>query len=78
VAGSVAAIATQDPEVAQASARRLAFELAEAWIEGLLQEAALTGRREARVAELWHSPAAATAADLDLVVDGAQVPHSVG
>jgi acyl-CoA dehydrogenase len=70
VAGSLAAVASRDPETAQASARRLAFELAEAWIEGLLREAALAGGREARVAELWESPAAATGADLGLVVDG--------
>ncbi|HEY8811346.1 MAG TPA: hypothetical protein VIO86_02525, partial [Candidatus Dormibacteraeota bacterium] len=72
-----AAIASQDPEIAQASARRLAFELAEAWIEGLLREAAATGEREARVAELWRSPAVATAADLELVVDGARATHPV-
>jgi Acyl-CoA dehydrogenase, C-terminal domain len=70
-ADSLAAIAKLDPETAQASARRLAFELAEAWIEGLLREAAEAGKREARVAELWRSPAAAVAADLQAVVDGA-------
>jgi acyl-CoA dehydrogenase len=77
VAGSLAAIASQDPEVAQASARRLAFELAEAWIEGLLRESARSGLREARVAELWSSPAAATAADLGHVVDGVPATRSV-
>jgi alkylation response protein AidB-like acyl-CoA dehydrogenase len=69
-ADSLAAIAKLDPETAQASARRIAFELAEAWIEGLLGEAAESGGREARVAELWRSPAAVTAADLHSVVDG--------
>jgi acyl-CoA dehydrogenase len=77
VAGSLAAIAGRDPESAQASARRLAFELAEAWIEGLMTEAAASGDREARVAELWRSPAGSTATDLDLVVDGVPVAHSV-
>ena len=70
VADSFAAIASRDPEATQASARRLAFELAEAWIEGLLREAAGTGPREARVAELLRSPAAATGADLAFVVAG--------
>jgi hypothetical protein len=70
VAGSLAAIAGRDPDSAQASARRLAYELAEAWIEGLLREAAEEGGREARVADLWSSPAAATPADFRLVVDG--------
>jgi alkylation response protein AidB-like acyl-CoA dehydrogenase len=70
VAGSLAALAGHDPESAQASARRLAFELAEAWIEGLLKEAADAGEREARVADLWHSDAEPAAGDLDLIVDG--------
>ena len=70
VATSLAVIARLDADSAQASARRLAFELAEAWIEGLLREAATAGDREARVAEVWRSPAAATAADFGLVVDG--------
>jgi acyl-CoA dehydrogenase len=70
VAGSLAALAGREPDAAQASARRLAFELAEAWIEGLLREAAGAGEREARVAVLWSSPAAASPTDLGLVVDG--------
>jgi acyl-CoA dehydrogenase len=70
VAGSLAALAGREPDAVQASARRLAFELAEAWIEGLLREAAGAGEREARVAVLWSSPAAASPTDLGLVVDG--------
>jgi acyl-CoA dehydrogenase len=70
VATSLAVIARLDADGAQASARRLAFELAEAWMAGLLGEAATSGHREARVAELWRSPTAATTADFGLVVDG--------
>jgi acyl-CoA dehydrogenase len=68
----LAAVAGKGPEAAQAGARRLAFELAEAWIEGLLLEAAGRGAREARVAELWHAPDAIAAPDLELVLDGAE------
>jgi hypothetical protein len=78
VAGSLAAVAGGGREAAQASARRFAFELTEAWIEGLLQEAAESGERQARVAELWGSPAAATRADLGLVVDGDRAANPVG
>ena len=77
VATSLARLTGRDPEHAQASARRLAFELAEAWIEGLLREAASTGAREARVAELWHSDADPERGDLELVVEGARSPHPV-
>jgi acyl-CoA dehydrogenase len=69
VARSLTAIASRDSEANQASARRLAFELAEAWIDGLLAEAAAAGQREARVAELWRTPGAALPADLSCVVD---------
>jgi hypothetical protein len=65
------ALAGRDPEAAQASARRVAFQLAEAWIAGLLQEAAVQGGREARVAELWRHPERITGADFAPVVDGA-------
>ena len=70
VAASMAAVAGLDPEAAQASARRLAFELAEAWIAGLLRESAALGPREARVAELWHAYDRVVPADLHRVVDG--------
>jgi acyl-CoA dehydrogenase len=66
-------VAGQDPETAQRSARRLAGTLAEAWISGLLTDAAGRGPREAAVAELWESGCepAAGADRFDLVVDGA-------
>lgn len=67
VAVSLAASARCEPETAQAGARRLAFELAEAWIGGLLQEAAVRGEREARVAELWHASDRIGPRDLELV-----------
>jgi acyl-CoA dehydrogenase len=67
-----------DQGSAQRSARRLAFLAAEAWVAGLLREAAGQGRREATVEELWASrtePArerrAALPDHFDLVVDGA-------
>jgi hypothetical protein len=65
-------VAGQEPEVAQRSARRLAFTLAEAWISGLLVEAAARGPRESAVAELWESACepAAGRDRFDLVVDG--------
>ncbi len=44
-----------DPELAQRSARRLAFAMAEAWIGGLLGAAARQGSREALVAERWEA-----------------------
>jgi len=58
--------------VAQRSARRLAFTLTEAWISGLLAEAAARGAREAAVAELWDSGCepASGRDQFDLVVDG--------
>src|SRR5262249_5075699 len=40
VAALLASTAGQEPEVAQRSARRLAFAMAEAWIAGLLAQAA--------------------------------------
>jgi alkylation response protein AidB-like acyl-CoA dehydrogenase len=61
-----------DLELAQRSARRLAFTLTEAWISGLLAEAAGRGPREAAVAELWESGCEPAAGPdrFDLVVDG--------
>ena len=76
-AESMARVAKLDLDQAQASARRLAFELAEAWIQGLLAEAAAGGRREARVADLWSNPGAAVLTDLDLVVDGARAAQPI-
>ncbi len=46
-------LAREDFEVAQRSARRIAHAMAEAWIEGLLAQAAGRGEREALVAARW-------------------------
>ena len=70
-------LATLDSALAQAGARKLAFQLAEAWIEGLLREAAGRGPREARVAELWHNGDATAASDLEMVVDGSRARQPV-
>jgi len=70
VAATLHGLAAEPDELRQRSARRVAFALAEAWIAGLLVEAA-TSARGARVAELWQRPGAAAAAgDFDQVVDG--------
>jgi acyl-CoA dehydrogenase len=70
-------VAGREPEAAQRSARALAFAMAEAWISGLLAEAAGRGRREAAVAEAWESGGEAPAEDrFDLLVDGAGAPGS--
>jgi len=73
VAGLMSVVATSDPEVAQRYGRRMAFAMSEAWIDGLLREAAASGSRESAIADLW---AARANPDLgtdqfDLVVDGA-------
>ena len=63
----------QDPDLVQRQGRRFAFQAAEAWIAGLLREAAGRGPREAAVAELWDARGEpdGTAEDLfALVVDG--------
>ena len=71
-AALLARVAGREPEEAQRSARLLAFTLAEAWISGLLAEAAGRGARESAVAELWESACepAAGRDRFDLVVDG--------
>jgi len=74
---ALAKVATLDSALAQAGARKLAFQLAEAWIEGLLREAAGRGPREARVAELWHNGDATAASDLEMVVDGSRARQPV-
>lgn len=72
VADLLARSAGEDPETAQRSARALAFAMAEAWISGLLADAAGRGAREAAVAELWESGCRPDARDrFDLVVDAA-------
>ncbi len=45
----------EDSDSAQRSGRRMAFALAEAWIDGLLSEAARRGEREAVIAARWAS-----------------------
>lgn len=72
VAGLLAAAAGREPDVAQRSARRLAFAMAEAWISGLLAEAAGRGPRESAVAELWESGCEPAAGEdrFALAVDG--------
>jgi hypothetical protein len=77
LASVIRALPAVDTASAQAGARKLAFQLAEAWIEGLLREAASRGFREARVAELWKNADATAARDLELVVDGSRSPQSI-
>jgi alkylation response protein AidB-like acyl-CoA dehydrogenase len=70
----VARVALLDADTAQRFARRLAFTLAEAWVDGLLEEAAGRGRREALVAELWRAkgePLEGPSDGFELVVDAA-------
>jgi alkylation response protein AidB-like acyl-CoA dehydrogenase len=62
-----------DQDGAQRSARLLAFGAAEAWISGLLREAAGRGPREAAVSELWElreEPESLVQDRFALVVDG--------
>ena len=69
-------LSAQDEDVHQRNARTLAFEAAEAWVAGLLREAAGRGAREAAIWELWELPKPPPAdgglgADrFELVVDG--------
>jgi hypothetical protein len=69
-------LSAQDEDVRQRDARKLAFEAAEAWIAGLLREAAGRGLREAAVWELWELGQRRTGEDgagadhFELVVDG--------
>jgi alkylation response protein AidB-like acyl-CoA dehydrogenase len=73
VASLMGSISAHEPDVAQRSARRLAFAMAEAWISGLLADAAGRGPREAAIAELWESGCEPSAGrdPFDLVVDAA-------
>jgi alkylation response protein AidB-like acyl-CoA dehydrogenase len=73
-AEALARVAGMEPEVAQRHGRRVAFTLAEAWVEGLLEEAAGRGQREALVARLWAAkgePLEGGSDGFDQVVDGA-------
>jgi acyl-CoA dehydrogenase len=74
-AAMLAQMGGQEPDAAQRSARRLAFTLSEAWVSGLLVDAAGRGPRESAVADLWESGCDPTARDrFDLVVDP---PHEI-
>ncbi len=72
VADLLGRIASEDMDVAQRLGRRLAFAMSEAWVDGLLREAAARGAREAVVAELWQSRFEPRAGDdhFELLVDG--------
>jgi hypothetical protein len=69
-------LSKQDEDLRQRYARTLAFEAAEAWVGGLLKDAAGRGSREAAIWELWEAskqPAADAELGADrfeLVVDG--------
>jgi acyl-CoA dehydrogenase len=72
-AESLSIVAREEPDVAERFGRVLAFGLAEAWISGLLAQAAGRGRREAAVAEAWESgcrPIARSEDRFELLVDG--------
>jgi alkylation response protein AidB-like acyl-CoA dehydrogenase len=62
---------TMPADTAQRHARRLSHGLTEAWLDGLLTEAAGRGEREAQVAEVWLARGEPTANDdFELIVDG--------
>jgi acyl-CoA dehydrogenase len=68
-------LSEQDVDTRERCARELAFEAAEAWIGGLLREAAGRGSREAAVWEIWESRSGGEAdrpgaERFELVVDG--------
>ncbi len=72
---SLGQLARQDPEDSQRGGRRIAFAMAEAWISGLLCEAARRGQREAAIAARWASRngsgVARTADDWGVIMEGA-------
>ncbi len=73
VGALLAGLAASDPAAAERQARRLAFAMAEAWIEGLVEEAAGRGPREAALAGLWArrgQPEGGSGDRFELVVDG--------
>lgn len=74
------ALARENPDVAARQARRLAFALAEAWIGGLLNQAAQRGAAEEMVAVRWASrgstrPAPVSDDELERVIDGVPAPE---
>ena len=61
-------LSKQDEDLRQRYARTLAFEAAEAWVGGLLKDAAGRGSREAAIWELWEA-SKQPAADAELGAD---------
>jgi len=72
VADLLGTVGSADGDAAQRFGRRLAFAMSEAWIAGLLREAAERGPREAALAELWETRAepSLNGDRFELVVDG--------
>ena len=73
-ADALARAARLEPEPAQRYGRRLAFTLAESWVDGLLEAASSAGERGALVARLWRArgePLLEGSDGFELVVDGA-------
>jgi alkylation response protein AidB-like acyl-CoA dehydrogenase len=71
----MADLVAMPPDTAQRHARRLSHGLTEAWLDGLLTEAAGRGEREAQVAEVWLARGEPTANDaFDQIVDGTPSP----
>ncbi|HEX6488959.1 MAG TPA: acyl-CoA dehydrogenase family protein [Candidatus Dormibacteraeota bacterium] len=69
-----------EPDVAQRWARRLAHQMADAWTDGLLREAAGSGGRQALVADRWERGAEPPDGSDDgfaEIVDGAGVVQPV-
>jgi alkylation response protein AidB-like acyl-CoA dehydrogenase len=67
-------VAAMEPELAQRFGRRIAFTLAESWIDGLVQASAGQGSREQLVARLWSArgePLDGAGDGFEVVVDGA-------
>lgn len=70
------AVSAAGVEGGQRGARALAFTLAEAWVAGLLKDAAGRGRREAAVFAAWQRRGELNLEDLfDEVVDGVQARY---
>jgi len=74
VADLLGTVGGADVETAQRFGRRVAFAMSEAWIAGLLREAAGRGARESALAELWDTRAEPRLDGdrFDLVVDGVE------
>ena len=72
VADLLGTVGSADGDAAQRFGRRLAFAMSEAWIAGLLRDAAERGPREAALSELWETRAepSLNGDRFELVVDG--------